>query len=387
MAAATKNKRRWPWLLAAVLLFGAGAWLMAGSDEAKPEKPDKVSIPRYMTSDERKRNAERRTMPVVAPPPLAEGQKPPPPQVRDPVLAGLPSTVKNGAVVIEANAIRHSDLGDLMVECLFTGSGDTLAHMKDAGFDPLENLDRIAVADDTLMLTGDFKQANFKALGPVSGERDFGPNAQLMNTVQSDGGVGTHMGVWNGQVLVLGDTEADVTTVIDRLDGKRDPAERPVLGEADQYGEMYGVFKPQPFARDLADENPALAKLIEEAASSIKLHADVTHDVGLVAEIQGSDAAKTQDLRKALGTALTLAKLQASAKGEEDAAEVLGFAKVAQAKNGSANFNLEAGLPYEFLERQLKRCVENQKKRAAEKKAKPVLAPALTPPPPPPRRP
>lgn len=370
MTAARPNPRRWPWLLAAVLLFGAAAWLMAGSEGEKAEKKDKVSIPRYMTSDERKRNAERRTLPQLPPPPLVEGQKPQPPPPRDPVLAAMPSTVKNGAVVIEANAIRHSDLGDLMVECVFTGSGDVLGSMRDAGFDPLENLDRFAIADSTLMLTGDFSKADFKRLGPIANEKDFGSNAKLMTPLSADGGVSSHVGVWKGQVVVIADNESDVTTVLDRLDGKRDPAEQPVLSERDQYGEMYGVLKAKPFADDLRDENPVLAQLLEDAASSIRLHADVTHDVGLVAEIEGTDPTKTQDLRKAIGSALTLAKLQAQAKGQDDAAEVLGFAKVAQAKGGSANFNLEAGLPYEFLERQLKRCVENQKKRAAQKAEK-----------------
>jgi hypothetical protein len=309
-------------------------------------------------------------MPAAPAPAPIEGQPTPPPPPRDPVLAALPSTVKTGAVVIEANAIRHSDLGDLMVQCLFTGNPEVLNGMRDAGFDPLENLDRVAVADDTLMLTGDFSKADFKRLGPIGNEKDFGPNATLMTPLKGDGGVATHVGVWKGQVLVVGETENEVTPVLDRLERKGDPAEQPVLSERDQYGEVYGVLKAKPFAEDLADENPQLAKLLEEAASSIRLHADVTHDVGVVAEIEGSDPAKTQDLRKAIGSALTLAKLQAQAKGQDDAAEVLGFAKVAQAKNGSANFNLEAGLPYEFLERQLKRCVENQKKRADERAKK-----------------
>lgn len=360
-----KKRARWPWLIAALLLFGVGAWLMAG-DPPKPDRVDKVSIPRRMTREEARRNEERRTMPVVAPAPMPEGQKPPP-QIRDPVLAALPSSVKNGAVVIEANAIRHSDLGDLMVECMFTGNREGLDHMRDAGFDPLENLDRVAVADDTLMITGDFTKSDFKRLGASMNEKDFGPRAKLMTPTRSDGGVLTQMGLWNGQVLVFGDTEQDITTVLDRLEGKRDPGDRPVLTEQDQYGEIYGVMKPKPFVSDLAETNPQLAKLIEDAASSVKLHADVSHDVGVVAEVQGIDAEKTQDLRKALGSALTLAKVQAQAKGEKDAAEVLGFARVAAPKGDSANFNLEAGIPYEFLERQLKKCVENQKKRAEER--------------------
>ncbi len=359
-------RRRWPWLVAAALLFAAGAWLMAGSEETKTDKVKKVTLPRFMTQEERARNVTRQTMPVVAPA-SPEAQ----PQIRDPVLAGMPTEVKNGAVVIEANAIRNSDLGNLMVECVFTGQGDVLAKMKDAGFDPLENLDRVAVADDALMLTGDFTKTDFAALMKTDNKRQFGANSELFTRTTNDGGVGEQLGLWKGQVLVLGDSEKEVTDVLDRLDGKGDPNAKRVLTEADAYGEMYGVLKPGPLAQALAAENPALAKLLEDAASSIKIHADVTHDVGVVADIEGSDPTRTQDLRKALGTALTLAKLQAEAKGDKNAAEVLGFARVAQAKGDSANFHLEAGLPYEFLEKHLKKCVEDKKQRAADREARP----------------
>ena len=366
----SKKKRRWPWLVVAALLFAAAAWLMAGSEGEKTNKDKKVSLPRYMTNDERKRNADRQTMPVIAAV-IAEGAKAPPPQIRDPVLAAMPTEIKSGAVVIEANAIRNSELGNLMVECVFTGQGDVLAKMKDAGFDPLENLDRVAVADDALMLTGDFSKTDVPALMRTDSKKQFGANSELFSRSLPDGGTGRQMGLWKNQVLVMGDTENDVTTVLDRLDGKGDPTAKRVLTEADQYGEMYGVLKPGPLAAGLSEENPALSKLLEDAASSIKLHADVSHDVGVVADIEGSDPTKTQDLRKALGTALTLAKLQAEAKGNKNAAEVLGFARVAQAKGDSANFHVEAGLPYEFLEKQLKKCVEDKKKRMAEKEAAP----------------
>ncbi len=363
MTAVPAKKRRWPWLIVAALLFGGAAWLMSGSEEEKKTGHEKkVSLPRYMTPDERKRNTERQTLPAVAALPA---------QVRDPVLAAMPTEIKSGAVVIEANAIRNSDLGNLMIECVFTGQTDVLSQMKDAGFDPLNNLDRVAVADDAVMLTGDFSKTDFGALMGMKHQKQFGTSSELYAKALPDGGTGGQMGLWKGQVMVLGDTQEDVTTVLDRLDGKMDPTARRVLTEADAYGEVYGVIKPGMIAQGLSEESPALAKLLEEAASSIKLHADVSHDVGVVADIAGSDPTKTQDLRKALGTALTLAKLQAEAKGNKGAAEVLGFARVAQAQNNSADFHLEAGLPYEFLEKQLKKCVEEKKRRLAEKEGPP----------------
>lgn len=361
-----KSRRRWPWLVVAALLFALAAWLMAGSEGERPDPADKITLPRSMTHEESRRAEKRRTMPE---PVAVVGQPPRRAQPRDPLLAAMPAEVKNGAMVIEANAIRNSDLGNLMVECMFTGEGDALGRMKDAGFDPLTNLDRVAIADDSLMLTGDFKSTDFAALMKAGDRHQFGANSELFSRSEADGGVLEQMGLWKGQVLVIGQRPEDVTSVLDRLDGKGDPDAKHVLSDADSYGEMYGVLKAGPLAAGISEENPALARLLEEAAGSIKLHADVTHDVGLVADVEGTDPSKTQDLRKAFGTALTLAKLQAEAEGLKDQAEVLGYARVAAADGASPNFRLEAGLPYEFLERQLKRCVADKKKRIAEEAA------------------
>ncbi len=364
MASRLTKKRRWPWLVAAALLFGLGAWVMSGTEEENETKAKKVHLPRFMTRDERERNQGRQTLPVLPTPAVAEGAPLLPPQVRDPVLAAMPTSVKNGAVVIEANAIRHSELGNLMIECVFAGKDESvLAGLKDAGFDPVDKLDRVAVADSTLILTGDFSGTDVGELINADTRRQFGPNAELFSRSRSDGGVGQPMALWKGQVLVTGDSEEEVTTVLDRLDGKGDPTEKRVLTDEDAYGEMYGIIKPGPLAAALSEENPALAALLDSAASTIKIHADVSHDVGLVADIQGSDPTKTQDLRKALGSALTLAKLQAEAKGNKSAAEVLGFARVSQAKGGFADFHLEAGIPHEFLEKQLRKCIADKKQR------------------------
>jgi hypothetical protein len=364
---ATSRRPRWPWLLAAALLFALAAWLMAGTDVEHVGVPDKVSLPRRMTRADWDRAEKRKSMPeeVVVP-----GAPEKPARPRDPVLALMPATVKKGAVVFEANAIRHSDLGDLMIDCMFTGENDTLGRMRDAGFDPLNNLDRLAVIDDTLVMTGDFAHTDFPSLLNAQEDRkQFGKNTELFSRNYGDGGLEQQLGLWSQQVLVMGENPVDVKDVIDRLDGKGDPDEKHVLGQSDSYGEMYGVMKMAQLASTgMRDSNPELANLLEESAGTIRLHADVTHDVGLVADIEGSDPAKTQDLRKAFGTALTLAKLQAEAKGNKNAAEVLGFARVASAEGG--NFRLEAGLPYEFLEKQLKECVAKKKERQAQREAR-----------------
>ena len=71
-------------------------------------------------------------------------------------------------------------------------------------------------------------------------------------------------------MLVLGDTEQSVTEVLIASTGKATPTPGGCSTQAYAYGEMYGV-EPGPLAEGLASENPALARLLEEAASSIKI--------------------------------------------------------------------------------------------------------------------
>jgi hypothetical protein len=164
-------------------------------------------------------------------------------------------------------------------------------------------------------------------------------------------------------MLVAGRNADEVKATLDRLDGVK-AFETPVLKPEDAYGEVYGTLTGEGLARMIGEDNPALAKVITDTAGTISLHADVTKDVGLVADIDGADAKKTEDLRKALGSALTLSRLQAKAGGQLDEASILEMARVGGAENGN-RFRLEAGLPFAYLEKNLKACAEQGRLRRA----------------------
>lgn len=267
-----RERRRWRWLVVAALLLAAGAWLMTSAEPERAPRPADVKIPRRMMAWEERRNDERA---VWAPPQvvtdagLPEAQRP-----RDPVIAALPPTVTRAAVVFEANAIRNSALGDLMVQCLFEGEEGLLDTMRDAGLDPLTQVDRVTIVDDDLLMGG-------------------------------------------------------------------------------------------PLADVIASEDERLAQALKDAARSVELHVDVSHDVGLAAEVNGSDPAKTEELRKTVGTALALARARAAAQGKNDQAQVLDLAHVAAREDDG--FRFEAGLPHDLLEKSLEKCVENRRARKLAK--------------------
>ncbi len=370
---ATKTRRRWPWLLLAVALFGVAAWLMSRYDPAH-EEPSwrRVDMPRHMRQADRERAQARRSNPPPAPSPPAEGESAAVPRAQDPVLAALPSEVKKGVVVVEANAIRHSPVGELLVECLASRDGGRgLAQMREElGFDPLEAVDRIAIADDALVVSGHFGDGRWKGFLGSEG-RPFGKHGTIYDAprrAEDDAdGPPTKIAVWRDELVVVADTDAQAEVVLDRIEG-RGLHGAPALDESMTYGEIYGVLSADAFAEAFESTQPELAQRLREVAERIELHVDTRRDVGVVADIRGASASDTKDLGKTVGAALALGRLKAQADGYAELAELMDLARVVP---GDGDFRMELGLPLEFLQKHLEECVaRNEARRAASEGAR-----------------
>lgn len=357
---AARKRNPWGWLLAAVVLLLAGAWLMFSTDPAIPEGRAHT-LPKRMRSEELRRAETRRTL--VEQPPLNDAgeREAVAPLVRDPVLALMPAQVKRAAVVAEFNAIVNSDLGGLMMQCLFEGDDQLLGQLRDAGLDPATSIDRVAFIDDALVVTGNFKDDAVRMLlEPKPLTREYGRRGRLYEWPQEDGGRGV-LGSWGEQLVITGDRRA-VEGALDRLEtsGPRVPG---VLTEDDAYGEVYGVVDPSVVARLIGREDEGLARTMREAASSVTLHVDLQHDVGLVADVTGQETGKTEELRRALGGALSVARVQAQAQGRSDQVELFDLATVQAASDGK--FRLTAGVPYEMMKKAFLQCVDRKAARRA----------------------
>lgn len=361
-AGSRRRAAHWKWLLGAGVLLGAGAWLMRSTEPPPRRPPPPVRIPRRMQPAEHARGLERRTFVAPQAATSADAGEGPrePPQPRDPLLALMPSKVERGAMVLELSAIMHSELGSMLMQCLFRGerAGSVLDQLRDAGFDPTTKLDRLAVIDGTMVVTGDFRDGRLAELIPDAGlvGRPYGSRGTLMEVARGDGGA-LHFGTWGDQMMLAGRTAEEVQAVLDRLEGRSvEPSSPGIFSEEDAYGEMYGVVTGDAMADVLGGRDERLAQLLRETAKELRLHVDVSRDVGLAADIRSADPTKTEELRKALGSALALARAQAQARGRDEEAALLDLAAVRSAEGGSS-FRLEAGLPHSYLERALRDCV------------------------------
>jgi hypothetical protein len=359
--------RRRKWLVLALVLFGVAAVLMfTGQGEELPAPRPEVNFPNKMRRDDWKRAEKRRTYlsPLDAGTAVAQPLKP-----RDPVLDALPRGEGKTAVVIEANAIRHSPLGQLLLECMMRRGGKDLERFKkETGVDPLEDVDRLVVTDDGFMVSGHFGDSRVKDLLSERGATsyDYGDGSRIFEPPTTytlpDGGTGTRqrapmaMGVWNDQMIVFGRSPDGVKEAIDRIEGRGPDVHRPpVISEGSTYGEMYGVVSVEQFTKMLPPEQRELAERLKEAAENVELHMDVRQDFAMVAEVSGADEDKVTDLSKSLGGALSMARMQAQAEGEKELAELLDFAKV---RPGGTGFKLELAVPLEVIQKQLAWCKE-----------------------------
>jgi hypothetical protein len=285
------------------------------------------------------------------------------------VIAALPATVERGAVVVEANAVRHSPVGELLVDCMLAGEGSrNLDELRrTTGIDPLEDVDRVAMADDTLIVSGHFSKARWDELFADRGA-PFGRDGMLYRPRLGDGtrDADTVIGVWNSQLAILAPTEDAVRAVIDRLEG-RGTQGPPALDESQAYGEIYGVANGAAIAELVPSEFAALAEKLRSAAARVELHVDTSRDVGIVADVTGLQARETEDLGKSVGAALALGRLRAQAEGVNELAELMDLARVLPQ---DGQFRIEMGLPLEILQKHLRRCVELKERRRGEKSAK-----------------
>jgi hypothetical protein len=346
------QRRRRPllWLVAALALFGLAALVARGCGREEVARRPPPELPRQLRPAEARRMEQRQTLPASVPTQRAG-------RPRDPVLSALSAPDAGTALVFEANALRNSPVGQLLLDCLEASQGGpdggpgALDELRALGIDPLQDVDRVAMGDDGVVVSGDFSRARWDALFAGTTPTPYGSQGQLYALPTADGGSGQVVAAWGNQLLVVASGEASARATLDRVEG-RTPAGQ-VLGDDQTYGDIYGVVGGAQLAGLFGPADGPLGAQVRDVARSVELHLDATHDVGLVAQVKGDDPSRLQDLGKALGAALVAARVQAVATGNTEAAELMEYARVVP---GTEHFSLELAVPLEVLRAKLAFC-------------------------------
>jgi len=348
-------RRRHLWLAAAafLLLLSAGLLSLVEPSPAPPRR--QVEFPAAHREADRQRQAARRTLerpagPAASRPPSGGDAAPAAPARRDPFLLALPVRPGEPVVVIEANALRHSRLGQLFVAC--TTAGDPRAFEKarrETGIDPLKDIDRVGVVGSSMVVSGFFDRARWDRL-VAEGGREEAPYGEA-GRIFSAPGQGT-IAVWRDQLVIVSPDAAAARQSLDQLEG-RAPAPEGALPEEAAYGEVYGVIPGAAVQRLFSAADRELGARLAAAASRVELHVDAMEDVAAVVRMEGEDRAALGDLARSLGGALAAGRLQAKARGDAPLVELLDAARVV---DGGQGLSLELALPASTVERWFEGC-------------------------------
>lgn len=363
-------KRKGIWLGVFVVLLALSAWLMSRGDKEKPTvRPPKLEFPHHASPEEHKRNDERRTLPPL-PTNEEEGFR----RKRDPMLVALPVDPKRSAMVFEVDALKESPIMKTWLDCMLSRDGREVADMdrfkERLGIDPLEDIDRVAVSSEKLILMqGSMEKATFDT--ETWTKRSYGEKGAIYTNPVN----GRVMGTWGADMMMLSgtpDSAEAIEDAIDRLEST-DPAQKPILNDWQAYGDVYGVMSPDDLAKMLPREQAALAERIKSMVQHVDFHADAADDVAMVAEVQGSQAGEMEDLAKSFGAALAVGRIKAQEEGDEKLAQLLDYAKV---KPHGGAFSVDVALPYELL-KELGPCRKDDEDRPWRRRPPATAVPAV----------
>lgn len=330
--------------VAAVFLFRSGA-----RDDLSHEARPRPTFPSAPTPKERARNAERRTLRRV-PALAAEADEPAAPDPLDPVgvaLGALTGPDRPDVLVVEASAVRHSPVGEMMLDCMSAEARTRLGEVsEDLGFDPIERMDRIAVADGGVLVSGQFDGVAARMIerGELTAYGDHGHLDEMDS--------GRMAVLWNDEMFATVDDRAAAERLIDRLEGRA--ASPPYDLEDMAYGEAYGRFGPERIAELVPDEQSGLREQFLRTVEGLELHLDAQGDPAISMRANGEDAAGMDELALVLGGAFALGRTAAQVEGDEELAALLEHARVTGRSGGA--FTLEFSLPLDVVRDELLKC-------------------------------
>jgi hypothetical protein len=231
----------------------------------------------------------------------------------DPIQRAM-ATPGGGTVFVEVNAIRHSKLASALLRCREAEATESLRAMKEMlGIDPLEEVDRVAIHEDLIAVSGFFEELKMPDGVETAGEYGDGASMFKLPNPESADGAPMHLAKLGDGLLVLGETEADVRAAVDRAEGRGEPAQ-PMAPHLVRGSEIYGRFGPE-----------LLAELLGNAAGADPLVQTVQQVV----------------------TGMALMRQQAKNDGVDELAALLAEARVLPQKDGA--FGVDVAVPGDLI--------------------------------------
>jgi hypothetical protein len=324
-------------VVVALIMLGVAAALARCSDERlgvtlPSVRP--IEFPRERALKEARQQRRSASQPTVATSPTPEATS------RDRLLRALSSPGKDGAVVVEVNALRHSPLVDALLKCRAAQNGSEQAGFEllkdELGIDVTEDVDRVALDPQVLAVSGFFE--NLK-VPPEAGEGEGYGDAGRIFTVPGDQGKPAYVAKVGTDLIMTSTNVDEIKAAVDRAEGRGEaPATFP---EGTIGGEVYGIVGAS-LVRSLValgGDGGHLDGVLDMLTTS-KIRMAVDTDAALSLDIGTKSPSDGAELARALGGAVALARTRAAADGEAELAAMLEQAKIIPNDDGSIAFDV-----------------------------------------------
>lgn len=333
------DRQRIGLLLGVVLLLAAGVFLSRATTTpptARVEPPDRAaSKTRVQYPRDLPRTAERpRRMTQRPEEPERNDQAP----GRDPVVAAISSAENVSAVFIEVNAIRHSPIIEEAIRCLEADTDAELERLRqELGIDLTKDIDRIALGQDAVAISGFFEDLKFPA--EFGDGVAYGESGTLFEVPM--GPKNSHLARIGEGLLLLGPDEASLRAAVDRVEGRASfpPPNTPEGAPSEIYGTVDATFLSKLLAAGSNPQMEQLGALIEQ--SQIRVLFDDAVSVSL--DVQAKTPEQGRDLAKTLRGALAALRREAAQEGQLDVASLWEQARVLPGDGGA--FGIDFAVP------------------------------------------
>lgn len=247
-----------------------------------------------------------------------------------------------GVVFMEVNAIRYSNLAEGILKCRGDDVDTEVQRLKkELGVDPLEDLDRLAIQEKMLAATGNFKNLQIPEGTP---SEPYGDGAMLYELAGEAGATGS-VAVINDELVLMGDSKAEVQKAVDRVEGRAEAVD--TIPRGLQNAEVYGRVDSSMIGALLKGSTDPVAARFSELVKKGFVRVNVDDEVALSLDMEAEDPAAAGDLAKAVGGAFAGLRKKAADDGEQELAWLLEAAEVRPGRDG--RFEIDVAVPGDFV--------------------------------------
>lgn len=344
------DKRRLILLALVAAFVGAGIALSRCTDDAIETRTSKGKSPvaavekkRVIYPRDRRRVRRRPAQPGPGEPATKKGPRRDPSS--DPIVRAMSAPGKDGAVFVEVNAIRHSDVVSKILACRQQEAFSELERLKeDLGIDLAEDVDRVAFGEDAVAMSGFFEGLK---LPPELGEPEaYGEQARIYRAPapEGTGDDDAYIALIGDDMIVMG-LEEGVKAAVDRVEGRAEPGAS--LPAELFYSEVYGRVDPGFLGALLQGENDPIARQLMELVEQGTIRMMFDEQVSLSLDLAAKTPEAGEDLAKAVGGLFATLRRDAEQRGEEELAGLLEQARVLPGDDG--RFGVDLAVPGEVI--------------------------------------